>query len=109
LGGLPRRRGACSGVIKALERMGSGTSGVLAQPVAGAFDLDDDGVMQEPIEERRGDHGIAEHLAPLGEAPLGGQDHRAAFVAGVDSWKTARGPLTSRNPRFAAAAQSPES
>jgi hypothetical protein len=60
---------------------------MLAQPVAGAFDLDDDGVMQEPIEERGGDHGIAEHLAPLGEAAIGSQEHGAALVAGVDSWK----------------------
>ena len=37
--------------------------GVLAQPVAGALDLDDHGVVQEPIEERGGDHRIAEHLA----------------------------------------------
>ena len=32
--------------------------GVLAKAVAGAFDLDDDGVVQEPIEQRRGDDGI---------------------------------------------------
>jgi hypothetical protein len=58
--------------------------GVLAQAVAGALDLDDDGVVQEAIEERRGDDGIAEHFTPLREAAVGGEDHRAFLVAGVD-------------------------
>ena len=58
--------------------------GMLAQAVAGALDLDDHGVVQEPIEERGGDHRIAEDLAPLGEAAVGGEDHRAPLVAGVD-------------------------
>ena len=57
---------------------------MLAQAIAGTLDLDDDGVMQEPIEERGGDDRIAEHLAPLGKAAVGGQDHRAALVARVD-------------------------
>ena len=41
-----------------------------AQAVAGAFDLDDDGVMQQPVEQRGGDDRIAEHLAPFGEASV---------------------------------------
>jgi hypothetical protein len=44
--------------------------GVLAEPVARSFDLDDDGVMEKPIEERRGDDGVAEDVAPFGEAGL---------------------------------------
>jgi hypothetical protein len=35
--------------------------GVLAQAIARAFDLEDDGVMQETVEERRGDDWITEH------------------------------------------------
>ena len=58
--------------------------GVLAQAVAGALDLDHHGVVQEPVEERGGDHGIAEDLAPLGKAPVGGEDHGATLVARVD-------------------------
>src|SRR6188472_1111264 len=57
---------------------------MLPQAVAGALDLDDDGVVQEAVEERGGDHRVAEDLAPLGEAPAGGEDHGAALVAGVD-------------------------
>jgi hypothetical protein len=58
--------------------------GMLAQAVAGAFDLNDDGVMEQPVEQRGSDDRIAEHLTPLGKAGVGGEDHRALFVAGVD-------------------------
>ena len=44
--------------------------GVLAQPIARPLDLDDDGVMEEPIEQRRGDDWIAEDVAPFGEADV---------------------------------------
>ena len=58
--------------------------GVLAQPIAGAFDLDDDRVVKKPVQEGRGDDGITKDLAPFGEAAVGGEDHGAFFVAGVD-------------------------
>ena len=61
--------------------------GVLPQAVAGAFDLHDDGVVQQPVEQGGGDNGIAEHLAPFSEAAVRGQDHGAAFVASVDQLK----------------------
>jgi hypothetical protein len=41
---------------------------VLAEPIARPLDLDDDGVVEEPIEQRRGDDRIAEDVAPFGEA-----------------------------------------
>jgi hypothetical protein len=50
--------------------------GVLAEPVARSFDLDDDGVMEKSIEQRRGDDRVAEDVAPFGEAAVGGEDHR---------------------------------
>ena len=56
---------------------------MLVQTVAGALDLNDDGVVQQSVEQGRGDDGIAEHLAPLGEAAVGGEDHGAALVSGV--------------------------
>ncbi len=58
--------------------------GMLAQAVAGSFDLDDDSVVQESIEQSGGDHGIAEYLAPFGKAAIGREDHGAAFVSGID-------------------------
>ena len=57
---------------------------MLAHAVAGALDLHDDGMMEQPVEQRSGDDGVAEHLAPFGEAAVGGEDHGALFVAGVD-------------------------
>jgi len=57
---------------------------MLAQPVAGALDVDDHGVVKQPIEQRGGDDWIAENLPPLGKAAVGGQDHGAALVARVD-------------------------
>ena len=58
--------------------------GVLAEAIAGALDLHDDGVVEQPVEQRGGDDGIAEDVAPFGKAAVGGEDHGAAFVAGVD-------------------------
>ena len=58
--------------------------GVLTQAVAGAFDLDHHGMMEQSVEQRGGDDGIAEDLAPFGKAAVGGEDHRAFLVARVD-------------------------
>ena len=44
--------------------------GVLAQPIARPFDLDDDGVVKQSVEKGGGDDGIAEDLAPFGEAAV---------------------------------------
>lgn len=57
---------------------------MMAQAIAGPFDLDDDGVMQQAVQQRRGDDRIAKDLAPFGKAAIGGQDHGTLFVAGVD-------------------------
>lgn len=57
---------------------------MLPEPIAGAFDLHDDRMVQQAVQQCGCDDGIAEHLAPFGEATVGRQDHRAAFVTGVD-------------------------
>src|SRR5512135_349818 len=57
---------------------------MLAEAIAGAFDLDDDGVVQQAVQQRGGDDRVAEDLAPFGKAAVGGQDHGAALVAGID-------------------------
>ena len=62
------------------DRLGQGG---VEQVVACALDLHDDGMVEEAVEEGRGDDGVAEHLAPFGEAAVGGQDDGAALVAGV--------------------------
>ena len=40
--------------------------------------------MQQAIEDRRGDDGIAKHLTPLAEALVGGEDNRAPLIAPRD-------------------------
>ena len=60
---------------------------MLAEAIAGALDLDHDGMVQQAVEQCGGDDGIAEHLAPFGKAAVGGEDHAAALVAGVDQLK----------------------
>ncbi len=48
---------------------------MLAQAVVRPVDLDDHCVVKQAIQEGRGDHCAAEHLAPLGEAA----DHGPSF------------------------------
>ena len=48
--------------------------GVMAEPVAGTFDLNHDGMMQEPIQKRGRNNGITEDLAPFCEAAVRGQE-----------------------------------
>ena len=58
--------------------------GVLTELITGAFDLNDDGVVKQPIEESGGDNGIAEDLAPFCEAAVRGEDHGSLFVSCID-------------------------
>jgi len=43
---------------------------VLTKPVARSLDLDDDRVVEQAVEKRRGDDRVAEDLAPFGKAPV---------------------------------------
>ena len=58
--------------------------GVLAEAIAGAFDLDDDGVVKKPIQQRGCDDGVSKDFPPFGKATVGSQDHGALLVAGID-------------------------
>ena len=58
--------------------------GVRAQSVAGAFDADHGGMVQQSVEQCGGHHPVAEHFAPFGEAAVGGEHHGAFFVSGAD-------------------------
>ena len=49
--------------------------GVLRKPITGAFDLDNDGAVKQPIEECGSDNGIAEDLAPFCKAAVRGEYH----------------------------------
>src|SRR3546814_744335 len=54
---------------------------LLAQPIAVAADGDDLAVVQQAIEDRGGDDGIAEHAAPFPDRAVAGDQHAAALVA----------------------------
>ena len=51
------------------------------------------GVVDESVDERGGDHGVAEDLAPGLEAAVAGDDDRAAFVASGDQGEEQVGGL----------------
>ena len=55
--------------------------GMLFETITVALDVDDPGVMQEPVEDGRGDDGVAEELLPVDEALVRGDDRRALLVA----------------------------
>ncbi len=55
-----------------------------AQAVALALERDHVGVVDEAVDERGGDHRVAEDLAPSLESAIRGDDDRAAFVAARD-------------------------
>lgn len=57
---------------------------MLAKAIARSLDLDDDRVVEKPVEQRGGDDRISEDLAPFGKAAIGGEDHGALLVSGVD-------------------------
>ena len=62
-----------------------GIAGVVAaHPVAGPVDREHGAVVEEPVEDRGGDGGVVEDLAPLCDAPVGGEDDRAVLVASRD-------------------------
>src|SRR5205809_6141898 len=54
------------------------------QAVAGAADGDDVAVVQQPVQDGRGQHVVAEHAAPLAERLVAGQQDRAALIAAGD-------------------------
>ena len=56
---------------------------VFSGPAACAFDSDDDCVVEEPVEVGRRDDGGSEDVAPLCEASVRGEDHRAFFATRI--------------------------
>ncbi|BBU64152.1 hypothetical protein MSC49_40870 (plasmid) [Methylosinus sp. C49] len=57
---------------------------MLAQAIARAFDLEDDGMVQEAVENFGGDSGVTEGVAPFRETAVRGENHRAFLIASVD-------------------------
>ena len=55
---------------------------LLSEPVALAADVEDVAVVQQPVQDGRGDDGVAQQLAPFTEALVRCKDDAPAFVAG---------------------------
>ena len=68
-----------------------GEVGVLAHAVAAAADVDGMAVMQQAIDERSGHDLVAQDLAPLLEAFIGGQHSGCALIAPVDELEEEHG------------------
>ena len=66
---------------------------LLSQSIALAFDIDRDGMVEEPVENRRGDNRIPEDLAPGAEALIAGEQNRALLIASRDELEEQVGPL----------------
>ena len=55
-----------------------------AAPVGVAVEVEDDGAVQEPVEHRGGDGGVAEDLAPGTVGPVRGEHDRGLQIALAD-------------------------
>ena len=60
------------------------------QAPAGAIDINDDGMMNEPVHDSRGNHGIPEVVAQGLEIDIGGQPCGEFPVSGVDDLEEER-------------------
>ena len=63
------------------------------QSVAVALQVDDFGVVHEPVDHRRGDHGVAEDLAPAPKGLVRGDDDAGPLVTGRDQLEEQVGGL----------------
>ena len=64
------------------------------EPVGVSLDVDRRRVVKDPVQDGRGDDGIAEDLVPLAEAAVRGQDQGPLFVAPRDELKEQMGTVT---------------
>jgi hypothetical protein len=61
---------------------GKGVDAAVAEPVAGALEGQDVGVVDDAVDHRGGDGLVAEDAAPAAERQVAGEDQRGVFVAG---------------------------
>jgi hypothetical protein len=63
---------------------GQGVDSGVFEAVAGAFEGQDLGVVDDAVDHRGRDDLVTEDVAPAGEGQVGGQDQRGVFVAAGD-------------------------
>lgn len=69
---------------------------VFAEAVGVAVEVEDDGSVEEAVEEGGGDGGVAEDLAPGADAAVAGQDDGGFQVALETTWKRAEAASAGR-------------
>ena len=72
---------------------GTAPLGVFPKPEALPPDVEHVAVVQQPVQHRRGDDGVAEQFAPLAEALVGSEDYAAPLVASRDQGEEGGGRL----------------
>ena len=72
------------GSAEQLMRAEESSLPLFPEAVSLAPDVQHVAAMQQPVQHRRGDDGVAEKLAPFAEDPVGRQDDDASLVAGKD-------------------------
>src|SRR5207302_943003 len=70
-----------------LDRLDETGLELVLQPVGVAANVDGDRVMQDAVQDRGGDHPVAEDVAPAPEALIAGEDHRSPLVTATDELK----------------------
>src|SRR5262249_33508485 len=75
-----------------LDRLDEAGFELVLQPVGVAADVDGDGMVQDPVQDGRGDHGVAKDLAPAAEALAAREDQGAALGAAADELEEEVGP-----------------
>src|SRR5215469_10539616 len=89
-----------TGQVRVLAGMGAGSFAevagvglVGAEPVGRSVDSYDGGPVQQPVEQRGGDGGVAEGAGPVGDADIGGQDRAGFEVPLVDDLEQGGGAV----------------
>ena len=71
-------------LVDAGSDAGEGVDAAVAEPVAGAFQGEDVGVVNDAVDHRGGDCLVAEHATPARERKVRGEDQRGVFIARRD-------------------------
>src|SRR4051812_18566734 len=79
--------------ICGLRGGGNAAEVAVFEPVAVAFEGDDVGVVDQPVDHGGGDHVAAEHLAPAAERLVAGDDQTGPLVTGRDQLEEQVGGL----------------
>ena len=71
-----------SGVVAGGADAGQGVDASVAEPVAGSFEGEDVGVVDDAVDHGGGDDLVSEHASPAAEGQVAGQYQGGVFVAG---------------------------